>query len=146
MSVNKARSPASGPSAARGPERPGIALMPAPTSSGADRPGRGVGAGLVMPCADTQAMNAHLAEISVAVAPGAHAVLIPDGAGWHASATFKVGSIFTIRLSASQIFTRSASKMTMGYVRSSARVCHSRTSLSTASVTRLIRSGETLIS
>ena len=28
-------------------------------------------------------MNAHLAEISRSVAPGAHAVLILDGAGWH---------------------------------------------------------------
>jgi hypothetical protein len=54
------------------------------------------------------------------------------------------GSIFTIRLSASRIFTRKASKITMGYIRSSARCCQSRTSSSTASVTRLIRSGETL--
>jgi len=28
-------------------------------------------------------MNAHLAEIARAVAPGAHAVLVLDGAGWH---------------------------------------------------------------
>ncbi len=28
-------------------------------------------------------MNLHLAEISLAVAPGAHAVLIMDQAGWH---------------------------------------------------------------
>jgi transposase len=28
-------------------------------------------------------MNLHLAEISRAVAPGAHAVLIMDQAGWH---------------------------------------------------------------
>ena len=34
-------------------------------------------------------------------------------------------------------------KMTMGYIRSSARDCHSRTSSSTTSVTRLIRSGDT---
>jgi hypothetical protein len=34
-------------------------------------------------------------------------------------------------------------KMTMGYIRSSARDCHSRTSSSTASLTRLIKSGET---
>ncbi len=30
-------------------------------------------------------MNLHLAEISAAVTPGAHAVLILDGAGWHQS-------------------------------------------------------------
>ena len=28
-------------------------------------------------------MNLHLAEISLTVAPGAHAVLVLDGAGWH---------------------------------------------------------------
>jgi hypothetical protein len=28
-------------------------------------------------------MNDHLAEISRTVAPGAHAVLVLDGAGWH---------------------------------------------------------------
>ena len=40
-------------------------------------------AGLVMPFADTGAMNDHLAEISRTVAPGAHAMLVLDGAGWH---------------------------------------------------------------
>lgn len=30
-------------------------------------------------------MNAHLAEIAPAVAPGAHPILILDGAGWHTS-------------------------------------------------------------
>jgi transposase len=42
-----------------------------------------VAAGLVLPYADTAAMNAHLAEIARTVAPGAHAVLVLDGAGWH---------------------------------------------------------------
>jgi transposase len=42
-----------------------------------------VAAGLVMPFADTPAMNAHLAEIARTVTPGAHAVLVLDGAGWH---------------------------------------------------------------
>jgi transposase len=36
-----------------------------------------------MPRADTQAMNLHLIEISTQVAPGAHAIVIIDGAGWH---------------------------------------------------------------
>ena len=36
-----------------------------------------------MPVADTQAMNAHLAEIAHTVVPGAHAILVLDGAGWH---------------------------------------------------------------
>lgn len=50
---------------------------------GAACPERGVGAGLVLPFADTEAMNLHLAEIAGMVAPGAHAVLVLDGAGWH---------------------------------------------------------------
>lgn len=50
---------------------------------GAVCPARGVGAGLVLPAANTDAMNLHLAEIGATVAPGAHAVLTIDGAGWH---------------------------------------------------------------
>jgi len=49
---------------------------------GAVCPRRGVGAGLVMPRADTEGLNTHLVEIARTVAPGAHAVLIMDGAGW----------------------------------------------------------------
>lgn len=36
-----------------------------------------------MPFADTGARNDHLVDISRTVAPGAHAVLVLDGAGWH---------------------------------------------------------------
>ena len=50
---------------------------------GAVCPERGIGAGLVLPRADTEAMNLHLAEIACTVARGAHAVLVLDGAGWH---------------------------------------------------------------
>ena len=50
---------------------------------GAICPERGVGAALVMPFANTNAMQAHLYEISLAVTPGAHAVLLMDRAGWH---------------------------------------------------------------
>jgi transposase len=50
---------------------------------GAVCPERGAAAGLIMPFADTAAMNAHLSEIARTVAPGAHAVLVLDGAGWH---------------------------------------------------------------
>ena len=53
---------------------------------GAVCPDRGVGAGLVMPYANTEAMNRHLEEIGKAVSPGAHAALVFDGAGWHDSA------------------------------------------------------------
>ena len=37
----------------------------------------------MLPFADADMMNLHLAEISATVAPGAHAVLTIDGAGWH---------------------------------------------------------------
>jgi transposase len=50
---------------------------------GAVCPGRGVGAALVLPAANQRAMSLHLAEISGQVAPGAHAVVVMDGAGWH---------------------------------------------------------------
>ena len=43
-----------------------------------------------MPFADTAAMNDHLAEIARTVAPGAHAVLVLDGAGWHGGHALKV--------------------------------------------------------
>ena len=64
---------------------------------GAVCPARGVGAALVLPCANIEAMNLHLAEISRWVAPfvgelipriiscssSPHAVITLDGAGWH---------------------------------------------------------------
>jgi hypothetical protein len=50
---------------------------------GAICPARAVGAAVIMPAANAEAMNAHLSEISTQVAPGAHAVLVCDGAGWH---------------------------------------------------------------
>ena len=50
---------------------------------GAVCPARGTGAGLVLPLANGPAMTLHLAEISRLVAPGAHAVVTLDGAGWH---------------------------------------------------------------
>ena len=43
-------------------------------------------------------MGLHLAEISQAVAQGAHAVLLMDQAGWHSSAKLKVPDNITIVL------------------------------------------------
>ena len=63
---------------------------------GAICPKRGVGAGLVMPYADTPAMQAHLAEISAAIAPRAHAVLVLDQAGWHMSSKLEVPDNITL--------------------------------------------------
>ena len=50
---------------------------------GAICPARATGAAMIMPYANTEAMNLHLREISAKVAPGAHAVLVCDGAGCH---------------------------------------------------------------
>jgi DDE superfamily endonuclease len=52
---------------------------------GAVCPERKLGAGLVMPYANTEAMNKHLEEIAKAVSPGAHAIILLDQAGWHGS-------------------------------------------------------------
>jgi hypothetical protein len=52
---------------------------------GAICPKDGKGAALVLPRCNIAAMNLHLAEIATAVAPGAHAVLVLDQAGWHLS-------------------------------------------------------------
>ena len=41
-------------------------------------------------------MNLHLAEIARAVAPGAHAVLVLDGAGWHGSRDLVVPDNITL--------------------------------------------------
>ena len=57
---------------------------------GAVCPGCGTAAGRVLPFVNTAAMNAHPAGIAGRVAPGAHAILVLDGAGWHSSKTLAV--------------------------------------------------------
>ena len=57
---------------------------------GAICPTKGKAAGLVMPRADTHALNAHLAEIVRIVEPGAHALVMLDQAGWHTSSMLEV--------------------------------------------------------
>jgi hypothetical protein len=52
---------------------------------GAICPARAVGAAVIMPAVNTEAMNIHLQEISTQVTPGAHALLVCDRAGWHAT-------------------------------------------------------------
>ena len=46
---------------------------------------RGFGAAMITPAANTECMNLHLTEISIQVSPGAAAVVVCDGAGWHQS-------------------------------------------------------------
>ena len=49
-----------------------------------------------MPYANTGAMSAHLTEISRHVSPGAHAILVLDGAGWHNSRDLAVPANITL--------------------------------------------------
>ena len=63
---------------------------------GAICPKDGKGAGLVLPSCNTEAMSLHLAEIATQVAPGAHAVLLLDQAGWHLSGRLVVPETITL--------------------------------------------------
>ena len=63
---------------------------------GAICPAEGKGAGLVLPFCNTATMALHLAEISQAVAPGAHAVLVVDQAGWHTTTKLDVPNNITM--------------------------------------------------
>ena len=74
---------ADGPDVARARGRPATSAPNGRYIFGAICPAKRKGAGLVMPWCDTDAMAAHLIEISAVVDPGAHAVLIVDQAGWH---------------------------------------------------------------
>ena len=63
---------------------------------GAICPERGVGTGLVMPYCNTHAMQKHLKEISRAVAPGSHAAIIVDRAGWHTTKNLNLPANITL--------------------------------------------------
>ena len=51
-----------------------------------------------MPRCDTEAMNLHLAEIATQIAPGAHAAILVDQAGWHLSSRLDVPPNITLIL------------------------------------------------
>ncbi len=53
------------------------------TRFGAICPARGVGAAIIMPAVNLEAIAERLQGISTHVAPGAHAVLVCDSAGRH---------------------------------------------------------------
>ena len=63
---------------------------------GAICPQEGKGAALVLPSCNTEAMALHLEEIATAVAPGAHAILVLDQAGWHISKALPVPPNITL--------------------------------------------------
>ena len=57
---------------------------------GAICPQRGTGAAVVMPHANTEAMQVHLDEIAAAVSPGAQGVVLLDQAGWHTTPKLRI--------------------------------------------------------
>ena len=63
---------------------------------GAACPARGTAAGLILPYVNAEAMGLHLEEIAKAVVPGAHALLIVDGAGWHCAKALEVPENITL--------------------------------------------------
>ena len=63
---------------------------------GAACPARGTAAGLILPYVNAEAMGLHLEEIAKAVVPGAHALLIVDGAGWHCAKALEVPDNITL--------------------------------------------------
>ena len=63
---------------------------------GAVCPARCATAALVLPYANTEAFSLHLVEISKEVADEAHAVLILDGAGYHAATHLKLPDNITL--------------------------------------------------
>ena len=65
--------------------------------SGAVCPERDAGVALVLPSASAAAMQAMLDELSAAVAPGAHAVVLMDRAGWHIAKALTVPGNLTPR-------------------------------------------------
>lgn len=56
---------------------------------GAVCPARDTGVALILPQANTWAMQQHLDEASKHVRPGAHAVMLLDNAGWHRTKKLK---------------------------------------------------------
>lgn len=63
---------------------------------GAVCPARDTGAAIVMTRASTEAMTLMLEEIGRTVAPGAHAAVVIDGAGWHTSGDLAVPANITL--------------------------------------------------
>lgn len=57
---------------------------------GAICPELGTGAAVVMPRADTEAMQHQLDEIARCAAPGTHAIVVLDQAGWHTTGKLRL--------------------------------------------------------
>lgn len=65
---------------------------------GAVCPSRDTGVALILPHADTEAMQKHLDEIGRAVTPGAHSLILLDRAAWHTTRRLRVPDNVTLVL------------------------------------------------
>jgi len=63
---------------------------------GAACPSRAATAAIVAPAANTEVMSHHLAEIARRVAPGSHAVVVLDGAGYHRASQLAIPENITL--------------------------------------------------
>lgn len=63
---------------------------------GAACPERAATAAIVAPTANTEVMSLHLTEIARRVAPGSHAVVVLDGAGYHGAGALAVPENITL--------------------------------------------------
>jgi hypothetical protein len=63
-----------------------VGVMCSAESRCADRVNTARAPGWVLPYCNSETMSLHLTEISLAVAPGAHAVVPVDQDGWHTTA------------------------------------------------------------
>jgi hypothetical protein len=64
---------------------------------GAVCPERGTGAAVVPPACNSEATQLHLDEIATEVAPGAHAILILDQAGWHGAKQLRIPGVSVLQ-------------------------------------------------
>lgn len=63
---------------------------------GAVCPTQKIAAAIVVPCANTNAMEQHLEEIAYYIPTGRHAVVVMDQAGWHSSKNLKIPKNITL--------------------------------------------------
>jgi transposase len=59
-------------------------------------PATGASSAMLAPTVNTQYMNAHLRFVSAQVAPGSHAILVLDQAGWHVAKHLEVPANITL--------------------------------------------------
>src|SRR5277367_2439459 len=57
---------------------------------GAVCPALGKGAAIVVPTCNSEAMQLHLDATAASIAPGAHAIMLLDQAGWHGAKCLRV--------------------------------------------------------